>query len=338
MDRTLAAGYVNIGGGRRGFRNRDISAGIRGTTHDAADRNAVQEEIMAVIEAAGLTPNASDWTQLLQAIRRIGRIKLLAPTQVYVSPSGSDTTGDGTLAKPFATANKAWNYLVGAVDANGQQITINLAPGTYGPISIVGQIVGATQQFPVLMGDTVTPGNVIISATNDVAISANLTACFQVRGMRVQATGSSGSFNVGGIGLLAENGAYITFRDMEFGACSFAHIQASWNGVVAIAATGAGTAPHRIIGDAPRHMLATNYGRVSIPGAVLTLVGTRNFSDAFAVASDGLINASDLSIVGSATGVRYVAGNLGLINTNGGGASYLPGSIAGSTSNGGLYL
>lgn len=68
MDRTSAANYADIGGGKRGFRNRNLLTGVRGTMHDAADRNAVQEELLVTIEAAGLTPNAADWTQHLQAL------------------------------------------------------------------------------------------------------------------------------------------------------------------------------------------------------------------------------------------------------------------------------
>jgi hypothetical protein len=40
---------------------------------------------------------------------------------------------------------------------------------------------------------------------------------------------------------------------------------------------------------------------------------------------------------GTVTGTRYRAENNGAIFTNGGGASYLPGSIAGTTSAGGVY-
>ncbi|MBX9593319.1 MAG: hypothetical protein K2X46_03070 [Roseomonas sp.] len=69
MDRTQAANNVDIGGGKRGFRDRNLGTGVRGTTHAAADRNAVQEEIMSVIEAAGLTPDDGDWTQMLAGMR-----------------------------------------------------------------------------------------------------------------------------------------------------------------------------------------------------------------------------------------------------------------------------
>lgn len=71
MDRTQAAGYVDIGGGKRGYRNRNAVGGIAGTVIDAADRNATQEELLAIIEAAGLTPSSTNLAQVLAACRKL---------------------------------------------------------------------------------------------------------------------------------------------------------------------------------------------------------------------------------------------------------------------------
>jgi len=71
MDRTAAPNYVDIGGGKRGYRDRNRVAGIPGTNLTAEDRNAVQEELLAVIEAAGLIPNAALRDQVLTALRAL---------------------------------------------------------------------------------------------------------------------------------------------------------------------------------------------------------------------------------------------------------------------------
>lgn len=68
MDRINGANTVDIGGGKRGFRDRNLVAGLAGTQVTAAHMNAMQEELMAVIEAAGLTPAGGSWTQLLAAL------------------------------------------------------------------------------------------------------------------------------------------------------------------------------------------------------------------------------------------------------------------------------
>lgn len=69
MDRINHASAVDIGGGRRGFRSKDTVAGLPGTVVTATHLNATQEETMAVIEKAGLAPDAGDLAQLLRAIR-----------------------------------------------------------------------------------------------------------------------------------------------------------------------------------------------------------------------------------------------------------------------------
>jgi hypothetical protein len=71
MDRINGANTVDIGGGRRGFRDRNLLAGLSGTQVTAAFLNGLQEEVLAVIEGAGLTPAAGNWAQLLTAIQAL---------------------------------------------------------------------------------------------------------------------------------------------------------------------------------------------------------------------------------------------------------------------------
>ncbi|NKM17754.1 hypothetical protein GFM01_07875 [Rhizobium laguerreae] len=68
MDRINGAGTTDIGGGRRGFRDENLGAGVEGTEVTALWANMIQEEIMKVCTEAGLAPSEADWTQLYQAI------------------------------------------------------------------------------------------------------------------------------------------------------------------------------------------------------------------------------------------------------------------------------
>ncbi|PDT05693.1 hypothetical protein CO666_03560 [Rhizobium chutanense] len=68
MDRVNGAGTIDIGGGRRGFRDENLGAGVEGTELTALYLNMIQEEIMKVCAMAGLSPSEADWTQLYQAI------------------------------------------------------------------------------------------------------------------------------------------------------------------------------------------------------------------------------------------------------------------------------
>jgi len=71
MDR-ITGDYVDVVGGKRRFRNRNLSAGQRGTIHNAEYHNPLQEELVGgLIERAGLTPDAGDWSQVWQALKKL---------------------------------------------------------------------------------------------------------------------------------------------------------------------------------------------------------------------------------------------------------------------------
>jgi hypothetical protein len=69
MDRINGAGTIDLGGGKRGFREENMGTGTEGTDVTDDYMNALQEEIMKVIEACGLAPNASAWDQLARAVQ-----------------------------------------------------------------------------------------------------------------------------------------------------------------------------------------------------------------------------------------------------------------------------
>jgi hypothetical protein len=81
MDRIIHSSAVDIGGGRRGFRSKDTVAGLAGTVVTATHMNATQEEMVAIIEKAGLAPSAGDLLQLVKAIRS-QRLNFVAAAQV----------------------------------------------------------------------------------------------------------------------------------------------------------------------------------------------------------------------------------------------------------------
>lgn len=60
-----------FGAGKPGFRDGDKAAGITPTDLNAEYCNALQEEVVNVIEAAALDPSQADLTQLLQAIQAL---------------------------------------------------------------------------------------------------------------------------------------------------------------------------------------------------------------------------------------------------------------------------
>jgi hypothetical protein len=133
------------------------------------------------------------------------------------------------------------------------------------------------------------------------------------------------------VAIAATQGTRIALSGIDFGGAS-QHIACTANAIVI--ANGAYT----ISGGANIHWYATLGGFIQAAGLTITLTGTPAFVQAFAWSqSHARLTVNGNTFSGSATGTRYYADTLGLIDTQGGGASYLPGNAAGSTVTGAVY-
>lgn len=298
---------------------------IPATNFPAYQYNAIQEELMAIILAAGLTPDRTNNAQVLAALRTIARVRLLANTTYYVATTGNDTTGNGTSGSPWATLQHAANYIQQNIDSGGFAINVAVAAGSYAAgATVSGSLVGGgTLTFT---GDPVTPSNVVIASSGNNFEAVN-GAAFTVNGFELTNSGSSGSC------LNAAYGGVINFENINFGTSTgAAHVVAGEFG--AVLAIG----NYTISGNATTHGSVTAGGVLDISGKTISLSGTPAFSNSFVAAVyGGSLYAPGITFSGSATGIRYNAILNGVIQTSGGGANYFPGSTAGSTSLGGQY-
>lgn len=150
MDRINGANTVDIGGGRRGWRQRSTIAGVAGTEFTAPFQNALQEELLGVIEAAGLTPAEADWTQLLEAIRKLapGRTRATVYTgnATFTVPAGvyrikRTATGGGGGGAGAGTGNAGGGGGAGAtvvdwIDVTpGQMLSVVIGAAGAGGVS-----------------------------------------------------------------------------------------------------------------------------------------------------------------------------------------------------------
>jgi len=120
MDRINGAGTVDIGGGRRGFIDEDLGVGQEGTEVTALWLNMTQEEMIKVIESAGLVLNPADWTQLWQALQILGlsagarsRRWTAVISMTTSSAPGAPAAGDTYLVPAGATG--IWATQVGKI-------------------------------------------------------------------------------------------------------------------------------------------------------------------------------------------------------------------------------
>lgn len=110
MDRVNGLDWVDIGGGRRGFRSQNKLAGVSGTEVAASWLNNVQEEILKVIEASGQDPSAVDDAQLWKALQILaGSSRAFRPvvSVTTTAPPGGPVAGDAYVVPAGATG--AWD-------------------------------------------------------------------------------------------------------------------------------------------------------------------------------------------------------------------------------------
>jgi hypothetical protein len=302
--------------------------------------NMVQEEFMAILTAAGVTPSSSNWGQVLEALEILFPVNVAGGTlSLYISPSGNDSN-PGTSASPFLTIAGAVASLA-KYNLNGLTVTLNLAAGSYAgynfnglttpcPINVIGAAPGST---------TLTGTGGAFGATNANAIGASNGANITISGVTLTATGSGGDYKAAGSCLAANTGASITIGSgVVFGSSQSSHIYVNSGGRVSTAGLAADQGQgYTIAGSALYHILSQQYGNVIVADATITLTGTPTFTT-FAVSNQlGYIGIWGNTFTGSATGTRYTAGVNGVIFTNGAASTYLPGSVAGAVSTGGVY-
>lgn len=289
--------------------------------------NDIQEELIAILTQAGITPSKTVHNQVLTAIQSLNRIKLAANTTYYVATTGSDTTGNGSSGAPWATLQKAYNWIVGNLDFAGYTVTVSVANGTYAPLAAnFPNVGGGTLQFT---GNVATPSSCIVtsSTTNQSCFSASQGASITIQGFSVT---SSTTVAHGLVAFLG--GQIITNGNMSFGSflSTCDHVYASDAGSRVIL-----TAAYSITGNANVHLATDVTAEIYEAGITVTLTGTPAFTTGFCEASRGAtINTTGITFSGAATGPRYQAVTGGIIATAGAGSTYLPGSTAGSSSTG----
>jgi hypothetical protein len=257
-------------------------------------------------------------------------------TNYYVRPDGSDAN-DGSADTPnhaFLTVMGAYNYAAENVDARGQPVVINMAPGTYaGDIYLTQQIMGQDSfNYNDVMGVT------LLGSSGVTLTTASGAPTLALRGDVMLAI--DGGMNItntaNGHGVDAGEHSLLYVKNVNFGAVgSGNHLVAESGGIIEIIGN------YSVSGPAADHWLASNLGRILANGTTVTITGTPAFSDRFVrAANGGLVQAPGMTFTGAATGTRYNAMTGGIIDSGGGGANYFPGNVAGTAdaSTFGLYL
>lgn len=114
-----------FGTGKHGFRDGDKVNGINATELSAAQQNALQEELAAIIEAAGGTLNKANNAQVLEAIKRL----IDAQAGNFALDTGAANAYVVALDPAITAYTDGMTVRVKAVNANTGASTLNAGGG-----------------------------------------------------------------------------------------------------------------------------------------------------------------------------------------------------------------
>lgn len=285
-------------------------------------------EVTVPTKAPGTNTTDAASTAFVQAT--ITRIPLAAGLNLYVATSGSDSSNGLSAGTPFLTIQHAINVALNGYDTQGNNITINVGAGTFS--TSPGVLMGAALTGGgAIIINAVGSGSTTITAIGSgaAAVSAENSAILQISNANITSTTGAGLF-------AGQQGQIIVGTGMAFGACGTGHIAAFGSGSVQI------TANYAVNGNAQYHWNIDGSSFASVAGGL-----TLTFNNpTFGVATAQVPNVSLLEFLSpvasfagaGAIGTRYNSNGNSVINTQGSGATYLPGNAGGATANGGQYI
>lgn len=259
---------------------------------------------------------------------------LTAPVSYYVSNSGSDGNNCLAIASPCLTIQHALT-LVNKLNLNGYTVTINLADGVYAAITLPPINGSGTV---VINGDALNPANTIIfNSTGGSAINAAATIGYDIENVLLES--ATNTFSDPGAGIWTQ-GANISLINVYYGSCSGAYIYAVGGtvnlfGNIVISGGVAGNSSAIGGGFTVLSGASISVGPALVAITINTPVTVVYFIYAQQNSNTNILYSS-LTGSGNVTGTRYRALLNAVINTNGGGAGYYPGT-GGSTASGAQY-
>jgi hypothetical protein len=281
----------------------------------------------------GNAAGTSGLTGVYNAVVGGVREQLEATRNYYVRTDGNDSNDGLTnnAAGAFLTPQVAVNAYQ-ALDCNGYDVYINVADGTYTDKNFyITNRVGQGNLY--LVGNITTPSSVHINFTTASTLVAAITAIGHPAGSKIYISGFklTGS---GSSGIFVFNGSNIVINGpMEFGAFAYFGIFITLGGYLE------NLAAWTISGSCMRFLYVNRAGFFQCNTALTyTLTGTPNWSGNFVQMTNlGGAFWGQATFSGACTGKRYLMELNAVMNTNGGGANYFPGDVAGTTATGGQY-
>lgn len=271
------------------------------------------------------------WIGMDAAMAAWVRERLTADRTYYVRTDGSDSNNGlaNTTSGAFLTIQKAVDTVADTVDLGAYNVVIQVADGTYTGAVSLRKVVG--RGTVTIRGNTSNNASVIISTTSATCITniSGQVGTWYVEWLKMTAATSGNCVYAGAA-------STIILNNVNFGSVtsSSQHMMAEQGGKIQIMSA------YTISGGAYSHFTASGAGSEwrHTGSYTVTISGSPTFTTFANATSNAGVIASSVTYSGAVTaGARYSAVLNAIINTFGGGASYFPGSTAGSTATGGQY-
>lgn len=206
----------------------------------------------------------------------------------YVNPNGSDANAGTSASAPWATLQRAVDFISRDIDPRGFSVDIYLADGIYR--GCAEWIVNSMAAYIHFIGNIGNRDNVVVD-TSGLGVSCFDFRCagkFLISGMRLK----------GGLDCLhGGSGAFVGYDHITFDTCPAYHVD------VDTAAHMQCSAEYSIVGGAGGHFAISEGGFLQLlQGGHCSIYGNPNFSESFIVFHGGMMEDLGCIFSGSATG------------------------------------
>jgi len=255
------------------------------------------------------------------------RESVTVATTYYVRTDGNDANDGKTNSAlgAFKTIQKAVDVVSSTLDiASDVTVTIKVADGTYSETVFCKSFVGGGAIE--IVGNVTTPSSCVVSSSSIACFVAS-SVTYSIKGFKLTSGGTSTNL------VWAISNGTLILSNINFGSCTANQIIASSGGMIDM------ITDYTISGGAISHCYAISGGRIQTNQKTVTLSGSISFTRAYVWMDRGLgsVDCYGMTFSGTATGKRYEIALNSVCFVNGAAATYLPGSIAGTTATGAQY-
>ena len=252
----------------------------------------------------------------------------------YVRTDGSDSNNGlaNTAGGAFVTIQHAYDVACQTLDFRGNSVTIQIADGTYTG-GIVSSFAWGVAGNLIIQGNTATPANVVINTTDysfyfggyggpGRLYLKGFKMTTSVSGCPISIQTTTGLYDISAVSFGGTAGSNLGCINVGG---PFCRVEVS--GAIAIS------------GTTPAMLNAYNGAQIECFNPTFTITGTPAWSwNGVRAASCARVSIGSITFSGAATGTRYDVSQNAIVDTFGGGATFIPGSVAGVTSSQGQYL